>query len=89
MATLNVEITEPMKQYVDRQIASGGFKNESAVVRALFDVAILGQKRQEVDQMLLVAVDQIERGECSPWQPGESKKMLDEIIRQRNSNGQT
>jgi Arc/MetJ-type ribon-helix-helix transcriptional regulator len=87
MATLTIEITDDMKKYVDRQIAKGGFKDGSAVVHALLNVALVAERRAEIDQKLLEAVDQVERGECAPWQPGDARKLLQEIVRQRGPNG--
>jgi Arc/MetJ-type ribon-helix-helix transcriptional regulator len=87
MATLTIEITDDMKKYVDRQIAKGGFKDGSAVVHALFNVALVAEKRAEIDQKLLEAIDEIERGECAPWQPGDASKLLQEIVRERGHNG--
>ena len=88
METMTIELTDSMKDYVNRKVAAGGFKDGSAVVQALVSVAILAETRGEIDQKLLEAVDQIERGECAPWQPGEGRRLLQEMIRQRNPNGQ-
>lgn len=87
MATMTIEITDGMKDYVDQKIAAGGFKDRSAFVQALLNMAILAETRQQVDEKLLEAVAQIERGECGPWQPGEGHRMLQEMIRERSSNG--
>jgi Arc/MetJ-type ribon-helix-helix transcriptional regulator len=89
MATLTIEITDTMKEYVDRKTVTGGFKDSSAFVQALIDIAILAETRAHVDQALLEAVDQVERGECIPWEPGESRRLLHEMIRQRRTNGTT
>jgi Arc/MetJ-type ribon-helix-helix transcriptional regulator len=87
MATLTIEITDDMKKYVDRQIAKGGFKDDSAVVHALFNAALVAERRAEIDQKLLDALDEIDRGACAPWQPGDAGKLLQEIVRQRGPNG--
>lgn len=81
METLTVQITDDMKKYVDRQIAAGAFKDSSAVVRSLFSVALLQQEREEIDRKLLEAIDEIDRGECTPWHPGDAGKLLQEINR--------
>jgi len=79
METMTIEITDDMKKYVDRQIASGGFKDGSAVVQAFFSVALLGERRREIDQKLLEAVDQADRGECVPWHPGDAQGLFRQI----------
>jgi putative addiction module CopG family antidote len=83
MATITVELTEPMKNFVDRKVQSGDFKNSSEVVQALLDVAIRAETRAKLDQRLLAGLDQIERGECSPWEPAEDRRVLQEMIRNR------
>ncbi len=88
MATLTIEITDDMKKYVDRQIAKGGFKDGSAVMHADLQCRrFVAEKRAEIDQKLLEAIDEIERGECAPWQPGDASKLLQEIVRERGRNG--
>ena len=89
MTTLTIEITEDIKEFVDRRVASGSFKDSNSVVLALFHAALLAERRNEIDQKLLEAMDEIDRGECTPWQPGDARKLLDEITRQRSPNGTT
>jgi Arc/MetJ-type ribon-helix-helix transcriptional regulator len=89
MVTLAVEITDTMKKYVDRKIQSGDFRDSSAVVQALFNAALRAEARNQIDEKLLEAVDQIERGEFAPWQPGEGRRLLQEMTRQRAVNGTT
>jgi Arc/MetJ-type ribon-helix-helix transcriptional regulator len=83
MNTLTIEITDDMKEFVDRRVAAGDFKDTSAVVQALFNVAILAERRTELDQKLLDAEGEIARGECAPWQPGDAHKLLQELRHQR------
>ncbi len=89
MPMLTVEISDSVKQFVDRKIQAGGFKDTSAVVQALFDVAIRAEQRSAIDQQLLDAFEEIERGECAPWQPEEDRKLLQEMINQRLVNAKT
>ncbi len=84
METMTIEITDDMKKYVDRQIASGGFKDGSAVVQAFFSVALLGERRSEFDQKLLEAV-----GECVPWHPGDAQGLFQQIPPDRAQDRQT
>jgi hypothetical protein len=44
------------------------------------------ERKEAIEKMLLVAIDQIERGECEPWKPGDAHRQLDELIRQRLAN---
>jgi Arc/MetJ-type ribon-helix-helix transcriptional regulator len=81
MIELNIEITAAMKEYADRKIATGAFKTTTEVVHSLFNVAMLAERKAEIDRKLLEALDQIERGEFSPWEPGEGQRILDDVIR--------
>jgi Arc/MetJ-type ribon-helix-helix transcriptional regulator len=89
METMTIEITDDMKRYLDRQIASGGFKDGSAVVRALFSVVLLADRREEIDQKLLDADAHADRGDCVAWQPGSTHELLRQITRDREGHGQT
>ena len=89
METLTIEITPDIKGYVERKLASGRFKDPSAVVQMLFDVAMRAETRQKIDQMLIEGIDQIDRGECAPWRPAEDRTMLQEMIHERKLNGKT
>jgi Arc/MetJ-type ribon-helix-helix transcriptional regulator len=84
---MTIEITDTMKEYVDRKVQTGTFKDSNAVVQALFDAAIRAEARAKIDGLLLEAADQIDHGECSPWQPGEARKLLQELIRGRQTTG--
>lgn len=89
MATLTIEITDGLKTYIERQVASGAFKDSSAVVQALFDVAVLAERRDEIDQKLLEAEDEFERGECAPWRPGDTHQLLRDLLHQRGLDAKT
>jgi Arc/MetJ-type ribon-helix-helix transcriptional regulator len=83
MATVTIELTDRMMKFVDGKVQSGSFKDANEAVQALLDVAIRVESRAEIDKKLLEALDQIERGECAPWNPAEDRKMLQEMIRER------
>lgn len=89
MPTLTVEISDTVKQFVDCKIQAGVFKDTSAVVHALFDVAIRAEQRSAIDKQLLDALEEVERGECAPWQPEEDRKLLQAMILQRLVNAKT
>jgi putative addiction module CopG family antidote len=86
MATVTIELTDRMKNFVDRKVQSGNFKDTNEVVQALLDVAIRFETRAEINKKLLASIEQIERGECAPWDPAEDRKLLQEMIRQRFSD---
>jgi hypothetical protein len=57
------------------------------LISALCESMAKDPEKVRIDQLLLVAVDQIERGECEPWQPGEGRKILDDVIRRHQGSG--
>jgi hypothetical protein len=56
------------------------------LISALWHSMALKPEKERIDQLLLEAADQIDRGECAPWQPGEGRKILDRVI-QRHKEG--
>ena len=57
------------------------------LISALWDSMATNRDKERVEQMLLEAVDQIDRGECAPWQPGEGRRILDDVIRRHKESG--
>jgi Arc/MetJ-type ribon-helix-helix transcriptional regulator len=95
MATLNITIPDTMKSFVDSKVGPGRLPDASAYVQLLIaedmetaNLDFSPEEKERIDQLLLEAVDQIERGECAPWQPGEGRKILDEVIRRSQESGQ-
>ena len=55
------------------------------LISALWESMTQDPKKERIEQLLLEAVDQVDRGECAPWQPGEGRKILDEVTRRHES----
>jgi Arc/MetJ-type ribon-helix-helix transcriptional regulator len=79
MAKITLEITDAMQAYIDRKVATGAFKNTADVVEKLLMLAIRAEQKNDIDAKLLEASDQIDRGECAPWEPGEGRRLLAEL----------
>jgi len=78
MATMNVSLPDPMKEWVEAQIESGHYSNSSDYVRDLI------RRDQEYHQKREILVKALAAGESS----GISKKTLDDIwkdVKARNS----
>jgi hypothetical protein len=56
------------------------------LISALWDSVEKNRDKDRVEQLLLQAVDQIDRGECAPWQPGEGRRILDDVIRRHKES---
>ncbi len=89
MATLNINIPEPMKEFVDREINSGRFKDASTFMQLLIADALENQEtgfseaeRERIDQMLLESMKSFERGEAVPVEPGEFEKLAKRMVEQ-------
>jgi Arc/MetJ-type ribon-helix-helix transcriptional regulator len=70
MATLTVEIPDALKERLDREVASGRFKDSSALVRMLLETAIRMHWKEDTEKKIDEAFDEVERGEISPWKIG-------------------
>ena len=84
MATMTIEITDAMKEFVERKVATGSFKTGSDVVQTLLDAAMRAEVREQLEQELLAGIDDIDQGNCSPWKPGKHREFLQELLRQRS-----
>lgn len=50
----------------------------------LNDAVIDADRRKQLEKGLLAAIDEVERGECATWHPGEAHTLLQDLIRQRS-----
>ena len=87
MATITIDLPDVMKEFLDRQVHSGRFKDSSTFVQMLIAEAVRNQWREEADQKLREALAEHERGECVPLQKGDCEKMVGEYLK-RKANGQ-
>jgi len=85
MATLSVEIPDSLKERLDREVASGRFKDSSALVQELLETAIRIQWKQEAEQKIDEALAEVERGETTPWQKGDSARMGQEYLQEKRA----
>ena len=75
MATLTVQIPDALKERLDRELASGRFKDNSALVQVLLEAAMRMQWRADAEQKIDEAIDEIQRGEVARWQKGDGARM--------------
>ena len=78
MATMNVSLPDPMKEWVEAQIESGHYSNSSDYVRDLI------RRDQEYHDKRKILINALAAGEKS----GISKRTLDDIwkdVKARNS----
>ena len=89
MATLTINVPDSMKEFMDREIRSGRFKDASMFVQILIAEAIENQdvgfseaEKERIDQMLLESLASFERGEAVPVRPGEFEDLARRIVEQ-------
>jgi antitoxin ParD1/3/4 len=57
METMNISLPDPLKQFVDSQVASGAYSSASEYIRRLIREDQERRQREEVDRKLLEALD--------------------------------
>jgi Arc/MetJ-type ribon-helix-helix transcriptional regulator len=85
MATLTVEIPDTLKDRLDREVASGRFKDSSALVQVLLEAAMRMQWKEDAEQKIDQALDEVERGETAPWKKGDSARMGREYLQEKRA----
>jgi len=84
MTSMNITLPEPMRQYVDDQIATGSYGTASEYVRALIRE---DQKRNAQDRLETLLLEGLERGdavEVSPQFWEDFRSRLDERRKKRD-----
>jgi Arc/MetJ-type ribon-helix-helix transcriptional regulator len=87
MATLNIDLPDAMKEFVNTKVGPGRFKDASAFLQLLIAEAMEAQaddftaeQRERIDQMLLQSTDSFDRGEYAPLRPGEFEELAKRVI---------
>ena len=57
MSTIQINLPEPLKAFVDEQVAKGRYRDASALVQRLLEAEVQRRIGDEVEQMLLEVVD--------------------------------
>ena len=73
MPMLNITLPHAMKAFIDSKVGPGRLPDASAYVQVLIAQEMESQRidfaweeKERIEQLLLDAVDQVERGECAP-----------------------
>jgi Arc/MetJ-type ribon-helix-helix transcriptional regulator len=86
MTTFTLELSESLKSMIEQRAAACKFADAGAYVRALI---VTDLQRDEINRMLMEAEDAYERGEYTEWKPGDSQRLLQEMLRQREASSKT
>ncbi|MSU78365.1 MAG: hypothetical protein EXS16_09740 [Gemmataceae bacterium] len=85
MATLTVEITDDLNERLDREIAAGWFGNRNDLVQAALTEFMRAQWKANAERLIGEALDEVERGEVTPWQPGDCLKHGLEYLKEKRA----
>ncbi len=83
MSTIDLTLPEPMKAYVEKQVAQNGFKNAADFIISLVETHQHRQLRAEVESLLLERID----GPFEEWTDQDVEDIRREgtaLINQRN-----
>jgi Arc/MetJ-type ribon-helix-helix transcriptional regulator len=93
MATMTFELTDAAKEFMDREIASGRFKDVNSLVEIALMRLMAQQKlgniegfseeeKKRIDHMLDEAVASFARGDYAVVRPGEFKELAQRLVDQ-------
>ena len=85
MATMTVEITNDLKERLDREMASGRFKDANVMVQSLLEAGIHLKWKEEVANKIDEALDEVARGDVVPWKKGDCAKMGREYLQEKQA----
>lgn len=85
MATVTIEITDASKEFMEREIASGRFKDASALVQLALEQLMRTQWKDDCERKIDEALDEYERGDVTPWQKGDCAKMGREYLKEKRA----
>ena len=85
MATLTVEITDELQENLDREFASGRFKDKNALVQRLLEAAIRMKWKDDVEDRIDEALDEIERGDVVVHKKGDCGRMGREYLKEKRA----
>ena len=70
---------------MDREIATGRFKDTSTLVQMALDHLMRTQWKEDVERKIDEALDEYERGDFTPWQKGDCAKMGREYLKEKRA----
>ncbi len=84
MQTMNISLPDPMKQYVEERVSAGAYSSASEYVRELVRADQKRHAKEELEQILLNAVNSGDPFEVTPKMIEDVKQKLRVRAAQRN-----
>ncbi len=72
MATMNISLTDPLKEFVDEEVREGGYSSTSDYVR---DLIRQRQRRKAEDTLRALLLEGLNSGPATPMEPDFFDKM--------------
>jgi antitoxin ParD1/3/4 len=85
MQTMNISLPDPMKQYVEQQVTTGAYSSASEYVRELVRADQKRNAKEQLEQLLLNALNSGDPIEITPEMVDEVRKRLRARATQRKS----
>jgi antitoxin ParD1/3/4 len=85
MQTMNISLPDPMKQYVEEQVAAGDYRSASEYIRELVRADQKRHAKEQLEQVLLSAINSGDPMEVTP----EMVEQVRRRLRERASLRQT
>jgi antitoxin ParD1/3/4 len=76
MQTMNISLPDPMKQYVEEQVSAGGYSSASEYVRELVRADQKRRAKDELEQILLNAMNSDDPVDVTPEMVEDVKQRL-------------
>jgi antitoxin ParD1/3/4 len=84
MQTMNISLPDPMKQYVEERVSAGAYSSASEYVRELVRADQKRHAKEELEQILLNAMNSGDPFEVTPEMLEDVKQKLRVRAAQRN-----
>ena len=76
MQTMNISLPDPMKQYVEEQVSAGAYSSASEYVRELVRADQKRHAKEQLEQMLLNAINSGDPIDVTPAMVEEVRQRL-------------
>ncbi len=86
---MSLELSPQSLAYVQQQVALGNFASEHAALEAA--IAALRERHRRIEElraMLQPAIDELDRGEGTPWDPEEIRRRGRELLAKSSNEPQ-
>ena len=85
MTTVTIEISDSSKEFMDREIAAGRFKDSGAVVQTALEQLMRSQWKEDCDKKLEESIEEYERGDFAPYKTGDFGHMGREYLNEKRA----